>query len=76
MFDLLPQFCRIDASYGHVLINNKKGDFNDLPQLKSGIDLNGQTRNILSFKYKKEDCILFLENNEIPVLYKIKLANK
>jgi hypothetical protein len=76
MFDLLPQFCRIDASYGHVLINIKKGDFNDLPQLKSGIDLNGQTRNILSFKYKKEDCILFLENNEIPVLYKIKLANK
>jgi len=75
MFDLLPQFCRIDACYGHVLINNKKGDFNSLSQLKSGIDLTGQTRDILSFKYKKDDCILFLENNEIPVLYKIKFDN-
>jgi hypothetical protein len=74
MFDLLPQFCRIDASYGHVLINNKKGDFYAWPQLKSGIDITGQTRDILSFKYKKADCILFLENNEVPVLYKIKSA--
>jgi hypothetical protein len=72
MFDLVPQFCRIDASYGHVLINNKKGDFNALPQSKSGIDLTGQTKDILSFKYKNEDCILFLENNEVPVMYKIK----
>lgn len=71
MLDLLPQFCRVDASYGHVLMNNKKGDFTELLQSVSGIDLQGQTRDILSFKYKNEDCILCLENNEIPVLYKI-----
>lgn len=72
-FDLLPQFGRIDASYGHVLINDKKGNFIDLPANRTGIDVPGETRDISSFKYKKEDCILFLENNEYPVMYKINL---
>ena len=26
-FGLLPQFCRLDASYGHVLLNKGKGEF-------------------------------------------------
>jgi len=71
-FDLLPQFCRLDASYGHVLLNDKKGNFFEMPLSKTGLDLNGQTRDILSLKYKKEDCIIFLENNEFPVMYKMK----
>ena len=72
-FDLLPQFCRLDGSYGHILMNDKKGNFVEMPNAKSGIELNGQTRDIISFKYKNEEGILFLENNDFPVLYKIKL---
>ena len=71
-FDLLPQFCRLDASYGQVLVNDKKGNFTEMPAIQSGIDLKGQTRDIISFKFKNEDCILFLENNDFPVMYKIK----
>lgn len=71
-FDLLPQFCRVDASFGQVLINDKKGDFISMPQAISGIDVKGETRDILSFKYKKDNCILFLENNDFPVMYKFK----
>ncbi|MEO6221453.1 MAG: VCBS repeat-containing protein, partial [Ginsengibacter sp.] len=71
-FDLLPQFCRLDASHGHVLMNDKKGGFVEMPVSTTGIDLNGQTRDIISFKYEKEDCILFLENNDFPVMYKKK----
>lgn len=71
-FDLLPQFCRVDASYGHVLINDKQGNFLAMPASKTGIDVPGETRDIISFKLKKDDCILFLENNEYPVMYKIK----
>ena len=71
-FDLLPQFCRLDGSYGHILMNDKKGNFVEMPNAKSGIELNGQTRDIISFKYKNEEGILFLENNDFPVLYKIK----
>ena len=71
-FELLPQFGRVDASYGHVLMNDKKGNFVDIPADRTGIDVPGETRDIISFKYKKEDCILFLENDEYPVMYKIK----
>ena len=71
-FDLLPQFCRLDGSYGHVLLNDKKGNFLEMPPSKTGLYLNGQTRDILSLKYKQEKGIIFLENNEIPVMYKIK----
>ena len=69
-FDLLPQFCRLDASYGHVLINDKKGNFTESAIAKTGIKVSGQTRDIISFKQKDEDCILFLENNDFPVMYK------
>ena len=70
-FDLLPQFCRLDASYGHVLINDKKGKYFELPVTKTGIYLKGQTRDIISFNFKKESYLLFLENNDYPVMYKI-----
>jgi len=71
-FDLLPQFGRLDASFGNVLINDKKGNFITMPAIVSGIDLRGQIRNIVSFKRKNENCIVFLENNDYPVSYKIK----
>jgi len=71
-FDLLPQFGRLDASAGHVLINDKKGNFAALPANRSGIDVPGETRDIVSLKYKNDDCILFLENNDYPVMYKLK----
>lgn len=75
-FDLLPQFCRLDASYGHVLINDKKGNFMDMPANNTGISLNGQTRDIISFVLKKENYLLFLENNDYPVMYKWTPAKK
>lgn len=71
-FDLLPQFGRLDASAGIVLLNDKRGNFNLLPEKNSGIFVPGETRDIISFKYKNDDCILFLENNEYPVMYKLK----
>lgn len=71
-FDLLPQFCRLDANSGHVLLNDQKGNFNEMPSSQTGLNLKGQTKDIISFIYKKEDCILFLENDDFPVLYKLK----
>ncbi len=71
-FDLLPQFCRLDASYGHVLLNDKKGGYITMPLAKTGLNLPGQTRDIVAFTYKKSNCMLFLENNNFPVLYKVK----
>ena len=70
-FDLLPQFCRLDASYGHVLLNDQKGNFSTVNMLETGIDLPGQTRDIGFIVYKKVQHILFLMNNDFPVLYKL-----
>jgi hypothetical protein len=71
-FDLLPQFGRLDASAGNLLINDKKGNFNIVPSMRTGLNVPGETRDIITFKYKKEDCVLFLENNDYPVMYKLK----
>ncbi len=70
--DLLPQFCRVDASYGHLLLNDKKGSFSEVPDKVTSLDLKGQTRDILYFRSGSSNCILFLENNDFPVMYKIK----
>ena len=71
-FDLLPQFGRLDASSGNLLLNDKKGNFKIVSARKTGLNVPGQTRDIVNFKYKNEDCILFLENDDYPVMYKIK----
>lgn len=71
-FDLLPQFCRLDASYGHVLLNDQNGSFIEMPEIQTGLKLKGQTKDITMLKYKKDNCFLFLENNEVPVLFKLK----
>lgn len=71
-FDLLPQLCRLDASYGHVLINDQKGGYTLLPMNASGINVPGQTRDIVSFKHKNQTNYLFLVNNATPVWYQFK----
>lgn len=68
-FDVLPQLCRLDASYGHVLINDKKGGYTVLPMNATGINVPGQTRDIISFNFKGQPNFLFLVNNEQPVWY-------
>lgn len=71
-FDLPPQLCRLDASYGHVLINDQKGGFALLPMNSTGINVPGQIRDIVSFKYQKQTNYLFLVNNATPMWYQFK----
>jgi hypothetical protein len=76
-FGFLPQFERLDASVGDVLLNDGKGGFiwQDAP--KTGLKLRGEVRDIAEVKTKKGECLLFLQNNEYPVLYEInKTINK
>ena len=68
-FDLLPQFCRIDASYGNVFINDSKGNFITLPANRNGLFLNGETKDAKIIKVKNKNCILFLQNQNKPQLY-------
>src|SRR6185503_7591292 len=36
-FEFQPQFSRLDASYGHVLLNNGKGQFEWIEPIRSGL---------------------------------------
>ena len=71
-FGFQPQMGRLDASDGDVLINDGKGNFSVLPESFSGIDLPGQTRDIVLLNRKGNTAVLFLQNNELPVLYELK----
>jgi len=66
-FDLLPQFCSIDASYGNLLLGNGKGGFNVATPQQSGISINGQIKQILPLQVKNQSGYLFLQNNQYPV---------
>jgi hypothetical protein len=71
-FGFQPQLGRLDASSGEVLLNDGKGNFVIVKKELSGIDLNGQVRNIVLVKQKTGSGILFLQNNEFPALFRLK----
>jgi enediyne biosynthesis protein E4 len=76
-FGFLPQFERLDASLGDVLVNTGKGEFVWQEASKTGLALRGEQRDIAEIKTNNDDCLLFLQNNEFPVLYKLnKISTK
>jgi hypothetical protein len=76
-FDMLPQFCSVDASYGTVLMNNQKGGFTILPNQQSGIAVNGEIKQISPIQYQNKQGFVFLQNNGWPVFYQQKsITNK
>jgi len=72
-FGFQPQFGRLDASMGHVLINNGNKNFESIPSAQSGLALRGEIKDIVEVPGKKTRYILILQNNETPSLYKIKI---
>lgn len=71
LYHFLPQFERLDASFGDVLINDGKGQFTWVPQKNSGLNVVGEVRDIVSLKSKNDSSLLFLRNNDYPVMYKL-----
>ncbi len=68
-FGFLPQFGRLDASFGHVLLNDGKGGFTWIDPRRSGLQLPGQIRDIGKITDKDKTYFLFLRNDENPALY-------
>lgn len=69
--ECLPQFGRCDANYGQVLLNNDKGNFNVMPAKNSGLSFSGNVKDIKFIHTKNGNQILFLRNNDKPILYSI-----
>ncbi len=68
-FDFLPQFSRLDASRGHLLINDGKGNFEVLNQ--TGLSVKGEVQDIKLLSINNQRHILVGINNESPKLFKI-----
>jgi hypothetical protein len=70
-FGFSPQFEKLDGSFGDVMINDGKGNFISMETKKTGLELRGEVRDIAVIKNSKGTYLLFLQNNEYPVLYKL-----
>lgn len=69
-FGFMPQFGRLDASFGQVLINKGKRHFELLSPALSGVELRGQVRDIVAIRSKAKTQYLFLQNDQKPVLFR------
>ena len=68
----LPQFGRLDANYGTVLINSGNREFTEMPSSQTGISITGMVRDIVMIGGNNNNYLLFLRNNDYPVLYKLR----
>lgn len=71
-FGFQPQFSRLDADPGYILINDGKGRFTVLPDANAGLGLRGQVRDIAVLPGKEGTYILILQNDEYPRLFRLK----
>ncbi|MEO6001211.1 MAG: VCBS repeat-containing protein [Chitinophagaceae bacterium] len=72
----LPQFGRLDASFGDVLVNDGKGAFNWLGSDQSGLEVEGEVRDIVQLQNANHSRLLFLRNNDYPLIYNLKTVTK
>src|SRR5205085_5907852 len=71
-FDFVPQLERLDASSGDVLLNDGKGNFTWVQTSETGLGLRGELRDIAELNINHKKYLLFLQNDEYPVLYELK----
>ncbi len=67
LYGVQPEMGRYDASYGHILINDKNGNFTDQSR-QYGLSIDGQIRDIAV----QGNSIYFFRNNDSPVCLQIK----
>jgi enediyne biosynthesis protein E4 len=74
LFNFPPQFGRLDGSYGHVLINGGNGNWNWVSPNQSGLTQRGEIKAIerIGTADKTGTAVLVVQNDKVPVLYKIR----
>ncbi len=71
LFGFMPQFGRLDANYGLVLLNNGNKQFKVQEDKVSGLAITGQVKDILMLPGKTSNQVLFIRNDDYPVLLKM-----
>jgi len=70
VFALQPQFCRLDASYGHLMLNEGNRKLVYTSNKTSGIQVSGAVRDLVPFQAGKQKHLLVLQNNDSAVVYR------
>jgi hypothetical protein len=67
----MPQYSKLDASFGHFLINNGKGNFERIKNRQSGLLVKGDVRDFVGISIEDKHLFLTLINNQTPKLFEI-----
>ena len=69
--NLKPQFAKLDAGFGELLLGDGKGNFEWIPYIKSGLKVRGTVREstILRLGTEGKKMIVFGVNDNRPVFY-------
>jgi hypothetical protein len=71
-YDFKPQFSRLDASHGSVLLGNKNGKFSLVSYSKSGLFITGEVQKMKTIRTKKTTTsFIAVVNNDSPKLFTI-----
>ncbi|MBC6999028.1 VCBS repeat-containing protein [Cytophaga sp. FL35] len=71
-YEFKPQYSRLDASYGHVLINDGKSNFDWINYDNSGFFIKGEIKHLLPLKDADGNkFVIAAINNEKPKIFKL-----
>jgi hypothetical protein len=71
LFNFQPQLEQLDGSMGDVLINDGKGNFSWSDASQTGLNLKGQLRDIAEIHSGNRIFLVFLQNDELPLMYEL-----
>ncbi|WP_046371029.1 VCBS repeat-containing protein [Flavihumibacter petaseus] len=71
---LQPQFCRLDASEGHLLFNQGNRQWQNNDPAFSGLQLKGEIRGLQFLEFQQRLSLLVTQNDSVPVLLSVQHA--
>ncbi len=74
--NFLPQYSRLDASIGQVLLNDGKGSFSLQDSRRTGLRLAGEIKQLNELSWGGQRYLMALRNNEEPLLYRLSKSAK
>lgn len=72
----MPQFSKLDASFGHVLINQGNGSFKRLENQNTGFFVKGDVKSLLPIKINNQEHLLVTVNGKTPKLFAVKSVDQ
>jgi hypothetical protein len=68
----MPQFSKLDASFGHTLLNLGGGNYEWVENLTSGLFIHGDVKTLTGLMIKGKRHLLATVNGQTPKLFLLK----